>query len=338
MDWIKEKYINLISSHLSQFKKRGFNWNFRCPYCGDSKISKTKSRGWINSNSYHFYCFNCNKSNNFDFFLKSINIQLYDEYIKECFFEKKHISLISPTIKDYKVYESNDILKSLIRISDMDFNNPIKQYLLNRLIPQEYYTNLYAVSKFKEWVNTFIPNKFEGKALDFDEPRIIIPFYNINKTLLGFQGRSILSKSDIKYITISLNDEMPKIFGLDSVNFNKKVYVVEGCFDSMFLHNSIACCGSDLISWTDKISIIKDNLIIVNDNEPRNKEVLRQTLKTINRGFNVCIWPENVKQKDINEMILSGMTNIEIQNIIDNNIVNGLNAQLVFTTRKRVSI
>ena len=50
--------------------------------------------------------------------------------------------------------------------------------------------------------------------------------------------------------------------------------------------------------------------------------------KKIDEGFSVCIWQNFLKYKDINDMILSGMSKVEILNIINVNTFQDLNAKL----------
>ena len=64
------------------------------------------------------------------------------------------------------------------------------------------------------------------------------------------------------------------------------------------------------------------------DNEPRNKQIVSNMRKTIDMGYKVCIWPDNVKEKDINEMVLAGTSPAAIQHIIDNNTHEGLMATM----------
>ena len=51
----------------------------------------------------------------------------------------------------------------------------------------------------------------------------------------------------MRYITIMLDEDSPKVFGLDRVNETEPIYIVEGPFDSLFLDNSIAMAGVTLI-------------------------------------------------------------------------------------------
>ena len=96
------------------------------------------------------------------------------------------------------------------------------------------------------------------------------------------------------------------------------------------MDNCIAVGGADFTRLEN------ENTTIVFDNERRNYEVLKQIEKTINLGYNVVLWPDDVKEKDINDMVISGKTKDEIQTIIKNNTYQGNMAKIRFTTwRKR---
>ena len=185
--------------------------------------------------------------------------------------------------------------------------------------------NFYYTKQFKKFVNTLVPNKFTD--LEYDDSRIIIPLVKDNE-LIGLQGRS-LGPSYVKYITVMLNDDAPKIYGLDKIDHEKPIYIVEGPFDSTFLDNSIAMVGSDI----DIRSYNWSNYIWVYDNEPRNREIINRISKAIDRGDKVVIWPSNIVEKDINDMVLGGH---EIQDIVESNTFQGLEAKLNFTNWKKV--
>ena len=121
----------------------------------------------------------------------------------------------------------------------------------------------------------------------------------------------------------------PKIYGLDDVKKDETVYVTEGPFDSTFLSNAIALCGADgdISKWG-----ICDPVWIY-DNEPRNSEIHSRISKCIDRGEKVVIWPNNIQEKDINDMILSGHN---VKEMIESNTYVGLEATLKFTTWKKI--
>jgi hypothetical protein len=220
-------------------------------------------------------------------------------------------------------------LKSLIKVSTLEHHHPVKKFLENRQIPSHSHHELFLAPKFFEWVNTLVPNKFP--SLDGDHPRLVIPFFDERDKMFAFQGRAF-GKENPKYITIVLDSDRDKIYGLNNVDWNKKVYVVEGPIDSLFLDNCIATAQSDL-----RISK-KDNAVLIPDNEPRNKEIVKQIERFINDGYSVVLWPEYVKEKDINEMILSGKSKSEIQKIINENVYSGIKAKTQFVFWKKVEL
>ena len=322
MDFVDVKYINLISSRFKKFKKVKNNlYNFRCPICGDSQSNKNKARGYLYQvkNNTNFKCHNCGINISFNNFLKQIDTTIHKQYTFEKFKEGntgKNFSVEEPVFK----FESPKF-KPKLNLLKASENHDAKEYLENRnLNPYKfYYTN-----KFKEWVNS-LKQTFDTTSKD--EPRIIIPLFYQNM-LVGFQGRA-LGPSKIKYITIMLDDDAPKIYGLDEVQKDKTVYVTEGPFDSTFISNSIALCGAD--GDVDKWGI--SNPVWIYDNEPRNREILSRISRVIEMGQKVVIWPSTIKEKDINDMVLSGL---DVQSVIESNTYSGLEAKLKFTTWKKI--
>jgi hypothetical protein len=189
-------------------------------------------------------------------------------------------------------------------------------------------SKIFYCEKFKQWTNE---QKETFESTKYDEPRIIIPLIN-NGEIFGFQGRSLSKKPKVKYITIILDEDQPKIYGLDRIDWNKTVYVVEGPFDSMFIDNSIAMVGADI----DKMFFatnFETNFVMVYDNEKRNKEMVARLEKSIEMKFPVVIWPKDLKEKDINDIVLSGQ---DVESMLKLNTYQGLEAKLKFTNWKKV--
>ena len=197
-----------------------------------------------------------------------------------------------------------------------------KEYLEKRMLDP---TKFYFAKKFRTWVNS---KKRTFDSVQKDESRIIIPMYDTERNLIGFQGRA-LGPNFVKYITVMLNDDAPKVFGLEQIDKTKTVYVTEGPFDSTFIRNSIAMCGADgdVRGWG--IS----SPVWVYDNEPRSNEILRRIESTIDRGESVVIWPQKIKEKDINDMVLS---KYDIMSILESNTYSGLEAKVKFNNWKKV--
>lgn len=335
MDWLIHKYIGIVSLKLPNFKRKGSTlYNFRCPLCGDSQINTKKSRAYIyeKEGKMMFHCHNCNETLSASNFLKRIDPTVYSEYIYEKLLdskteEQKDFETFVDKMKKPKFLQSGP-LKGLKKVSQLSLNHPIKKFVDSRKIPTPYHAKLFCCPNFMNYANQIIPNKFDEKSLMHDETRLLIPFFDVNKNLHAFQGRS-LNNSKVKYITIIINDDVPKVYGLDTTDFEKEVVVLEGPIDSMFIPNSIATAGGDLVSSVG--SFPKDNLTIVYDNEPRNKDTVKKIDKAINYGYKVCIWPENFEHKDVNDMILSGLTPEFISYIIKQNTYRDLSAKLALT-------
>lgn len=341
MDWLENKYVGLVSSRLRNFKRKSNSlYNFSCPVCGDSEKFKNKARGYIYDKKGKgvFHCHNCDITMSVPNFIKTIDAILYQEFQLEKLSNKK-----SPEQEDYEefvskmtkpVFLSSGPLKGLKKVSQLSPDHPVKKFVVERRIPNPYHAKLFCCPNFNHYVNSLIPNKFSDTSLANDETRLLIPFLDSNKSVHAFQGRSLHKSSPVKYITIVLNESVPKLFGLDTVDNKKIVPVLEGPIDAMFVPNSIATAGGDLVSAVK--SFDKDNLTIVYDNEPRSRETYKKLDKAILNGYNVCIWPENMEHKDINDMVLAGLSPDFIEHIIKHNTYRDLSAKLALTKWSKV--
>ena len=331
MDFVDVKYINLISGRFHKFKKVKHNlYNFRCPICGDSQKNKNKARGYLYQvkNNTNYKCHNCGVNVSFNNFLKQIDTVIHKQYIFEKFKEGntgKNFTVEEPKFNfqepDFFTKREKSENSKKLDLPKASTNPNAKKYLESRKLNPD---NYYYTEKFKEWTNSLRPI-FDNT--NQDEPRIIIPLLYQNK-LVGFQGRA-LGPSKVKYITIMLDDDAPKIYGFDKVQKNKTVYITEGPFDSTFISNSIALCGAD--GDVSKWGIC--DCVWVYDNEPRNSEIHSRISKVIDRGEKIVIWPSSVSEKDINDMILSGL---DVQSVIESNTYSGLEAKLKFTNWKKI--
>jgi len=319
--YIDRKFLLQVSPKLLRFtQKKTDLYNFRCPFCGDSQKNKLKARGFIyrKKNDYFYSCHNCHVGHTFYNFLKFIDANLVREYSLERYKdgETGNHNYTKPTFDIPKPIFKQKI--DLENIDSLPDNHFAKQYVANRQIPKDRWSELYFASDFKLFVESFDIDK----DLKENDPRLIIPFYNAKKDLIGFQGRA-LSESKIRYITIKLDENAPKIFGLDRLK-SGTTYVVEGPIDSMFIDNSLATADANLSS----IEIDNKDLVLIYDNEPRNKDIVKQIAKAIKEQFQVVIWPATIESKDINEMVLSGLTKQQLISIIKENTYSGLRAEM----------
>ena len=323
MDLVDAKYIGLVSSRLQKFKRvKSDLYNFRCPICGDSTRNKNKARGYIYAvkNNTNFKCHNCGASLSFNNFLKELDLTLHKQYTLEKFKEGhtgKNFVVEAPKLEFKK-----PVFKKSLNLPKASTNPVAKEYLEKRkLNPEKFYFS----NKFKEWTNS---QKQTFDAIGRDESRIVIPMYDKDNNLIGFQGRA-LGPNFVKYITVMLDEEAPKIYGLNEVDEKLPVYVVEGPFDSTFVNNSVALCGSD----GDVRCLEGSSIVFVYDNEPRNREIVNRISKCISRGERVVIWPSGVVEKDINDMVLSGLN---VMDVLKSNTYSGLEAKIKFNNWKKI--
>ena len=324
MDLIDSKYIGLVSSRLHKFKRVKVDlFTFRCPICGDSQKNKNKTRGYIYTvkNNTNFKCHNCGASLSFNNFLKQIDPTLHKQYTLEKFKE-------GHTGKNFVVEEPKFEFKKPTFKKKLDLpkasENPIsKEYLEKRLLNPD---KFYFADKFQSWVNTQKPT---FNNIIRDESRIVIPLHTRDGQIFGFQGRAI-GASKVKYITVILDESVPKVYGLNEVSTDETIYVTEGPFDSTFVKNAIAMCGSDIL--LDSLNL-GDDIVYVLDNEPRNREICNRISKLIDGGKKVVIWPKAVQQKDINDMVLAGLS---VMDVLKLNTYRALEAKIKFNEWKKV--
>jgi len=312
-----------------------------CPYCGDSQKNKTKARGYIfqKGNDLIYKCHNCGVGANVGNFVKHLDGSLHREYVLEKFksgesnnsYSANTILNIQPPkfdrVEKAKVFEHAEWL------SRLPSEHYCLEYAVKRKIPEKFYDKLLFTQHYSQFVTTLIPN--HGKQI-LDDARLVIPYYNEYNELIAVSGRALeTSDKTLRYVTIRTNESEDKlVYGMDRVDLNEPVRIVEGPIDSLFLKNCLASGDANLALTAKNISA-KEKILIF-DREPRNKEIVKMMQDAIKLEYNVVIWPDNIQGKDINEMIMSGMSSGEIESIISSNTFKGLKAQTRFTFWKKL--
>ena len=334
--FIDRQFLLRVSPKLQRFaQKKDDLYNFRCPLCGDSQKNKTKSRGYVyrKKNDYFYMCHNCGVSTTFYNFLDKVDATLIKEYALERYKngETGNNNYSKPQFEEAKtpapVFRKKLLLESIDSLPEGHF---AKTYVQTRKIPENFYSQLYYAPDFSKFVQEL---GIEKEGLKEGDQRLIIPFYDRQKNLIAIQGRA-LGESKLRYITIKIDDDNHKVFGMDRIDEEKMIYVVEGPIDSMFLDNAVATADSNLESITSIYD--KTNVTLIFDNEPRNKEICKKIDEAIEKHYNVVIWPEMIESKDINDMVLEGFSPDEIQDIISKNTFVNLRAKAEFVNWKKV--
>jgi transcription elongation factor Elf1 len=326
MIWIDAKYANILSVKLERYtvkKHNPFLANFRCPICGDSHKSKTKARGYLlaSKNGLAMKCHNCGASMGFDKFIQYVDETLYSQYRLEKFSGKANKKVAKEKFNfspKNRINEKKTLSNVLISINQLEENHPAAQYCKSRKLPDYKLSYVYYVDDVSK-IASVLP-EYRDK-IRTTEPRLVLPFYDREKTLVGLTMRA-LDNNKLRYLTVRVDDEKPMIYGYDQVNLSERVICVEGPIDSLFLDNAVAVGGSDM---KKAIDLLPDDTIYVFDNQPRNKQICSLMMRTIKAGKTVCIFPNTVVAKDINDMAKMGY---KVNDIVRNNVFSGLEAQM----------
>jgi hypothetical protein len=332
--YLDQKYLSLISNRLPMFKRKGDHlYNCRCILCGDSTKKRNKARGYFFNykNELRYKCHNCDASLTFGNFLKNLDGNLFSQYRLEKYADGFNKANTKPVLvfeePKFKTRDEKLIDQILDRLDTLPEDNEAVLFCKKRNIPIEKFNRLYYVDNIKNIVQ--LNDKYK-ESVKGEEPRLILPFFDEDGQLTGVTCRALRGEA-LRYITIKIKEDVSYIFGIDQVDKNKPVFVVEGPIDSLFVNNSIAVAGSTF-SKINTLGIDKQNLILVFDNQPRNKEVCKLIEKNIEQDYNVVIWPQHIEEKDINEMVIAGRN---IQKILKENTVKGLTAKAKFIAWKR---
>ena len=336
--YIEQKYLLLASSRLQQFKRKGdYLWNFRCPYCGDSKTNLTKARGYVfrKESNLIYKCHNCGIGANLNNFLKHLDSQLHDDYIKEKFLDNgkdrdtqayEKFSTHAPYLKGSSPLKS----KLVKKVSSLDHNHYAKKYVQKRKIPSDKHYLLYHTESFNQWSNEWCHKKLETNS---DCARLIIPCHNEENKFIACQGRAYDNNDfKLRYQTTKVHEDTQLIFGQDRLKSDKPKFAVEGPIDSLFVDNCVAVLGFN------KFKLLSKDYTIIPDNDRRNTQVLKSMSELLELGYSMVLWPDEIKEKDINDMIMSGMSVEKLKTIIENNTYQGNMALLKFTNWRKINV
>jgi len=345
--FIDKKFISIVSSQLERFSwKKETLANCRCPICGDSSKNKTKTRGYFycKENAYFYKCHNCGFGSNIYNFLKEVSPSLCKQYAYESFKDKnqhhdkkKEEDVFIFKDKNPKFKRKDKLLDSVVCLSDLPIDHTAVKFANMRMIPKQYFKLLYYTDDF----TTFAGKLDKDNTLFGKEERLVIPFFNSHGDVVACQGRAlnmadeVKARETVKYITIKGDKSIDRLwYGLWRVDPKKRVYVVEGPIDSLFLNNATAMVGAGALKDIP-LRFENSEMTYILDNEPRNRQICAYIEKLIELDRDVCIWPDNIEEKDINDMVYR-MSTRKIQKMIDENTYNGLKAKLRFREWRKI--
>lgn len=327
-----QMYASMLGPYLRNFKKKNNTYNFSCHFCGDSKKSKSKARAYLyqNKGRLSFKCHNCDQPASLYDVIMAVDSNLAHEYLADSLMERDN-DQPQPQPQSTPPVFNLGIDGSLEKISSLDPSHYASKYVRDRLLPED---KLYFTDHFKQFANKVAPDTFSDTK--HDEARLIIPLLDRKSKVMGYQGRSFRHDSPIKYITILVDPQAIKVYGLDTVDLNKTIRAFEGPLDAMFIPNSVATTGGRQDTLLEQAGISKDRTTLVYDNEPRNIDTINKIDKAINNGWTVCIWPPEITQSDVNDMIKAGYTAEQLTEIIDGRSFKGLMASMELSSWRKV--
>lgn len=341
MSWLEQKYVGLLSPRLEKFKRSGNTYTFRCPICGDSEKNKNKTRGYILSskNRFVYKCHNCGISMSFLKFMEKLDPTLFSEYKLEKLKESGSSKEQQVVVTEKPKISTTQKPKSLTKLSSLDYGHEAVSYVRSRMIPDSKLNRIGYTDNLKDYVvNVLGATKYKDRNLPQDK-RIVFEMRDQQGALIGFQARAIgVVDQKYRFITIKLDDEAPKVYGLDYVNLAEyPVFVTEGIIDSLFIPNCLALCGGDVGALPTVLKgVPKQNVFVCLDNEPRHKDTISRMKSAIDLGYNVMFWDFDSSMKDINDMIKSGITTRDILASIKKNSKRGAAAVLKLSQWKMI--
>lgn len=324
---IEERLVSSLSHYLTQFKQKSKQlWTFRCPVCGDSKKSKIKTRGYIynHKSRYWYKCFNCDLSLPLERFCKEYYPEVYCRHIVDSFIQQDSTKdnfeeELKQTVLPIQITKEVGMLPASTNFEAL-------QFLKSRKIPEEFYSEILFIEDVNSLLNLYTPLGY--KPLAYKSSRLVIPILTESSNLVGYVTRSIKKDDPIRYYNIKVTNEL-FVWGQQRIDVNKPVYVVEGVFDAMFIPNAVATLSATKFPYT--VSWCKGKgaktVIIVLDNEPRNKQIRELLSRFIKEGEQVVLltgYP-----KDINDIVLQ-FPQIDIIKLLQERTTSRLSAQLDF--------
>lgn len=334
--FLDQKYLSLVSNQLPLFKKKDDRlFNCRCVICGDSAKNKRKARGYFfpYKNELRYKCHNCEASLTFANFLKTLDSTLHSEYLLEKYTEGsvlKQVTAIPQMVFEQPKFKTKEevFLDSILeRLDRLPEDNEAVKFCIQRRIPKNKFKQLFFINNIRLLAQL---NDTYKESIKTEEPRLVLPFYDNDGKISGVTCRALRGET-LRYITIKVKHQIPLIFGFNEVDRTKTIHVVEGPIDSLFLNNCIAVAGMSFKKIAE-IGIDSTNLVLIFDNQPRNKEVCNILEKNVDQGYKVVIWPQTINEKDINDMVLAGL---DVGNIVEKNTFQGLTAKAKFMAWKR---
>lgn len=311
---INVKYWELAHNRESLGYHKTNDYSARCDVCGDSNKNKNAKRLHLyRKNSYDhdsIKCFNCDYSGSMWNYLKDHHPSLFNSYKQEMMSGK--LLNLQPKINNtVPLVTRVNTLQTFTKPNELiDIKESVEglEYITKRGFPliEAYYADGYI----------------SGLEKDITLNRYVVIPLKENDKWYGFYSRSIDKK--IFYTYIPEVNSGYKVWNWFNVSKLDTVYIFEAIFNALSsgLNNVIAVLGSDLDEA--RLKELK-NPVFCFDNDTTGREKAK---KYASKGHQVCVLPKEYSD-DYNDMLKKGVQSSDIANLIKNNVVSGLKAQIM---------
>ena len=250
--------------------------SFDCPVCSAMKGVTNDGKGnlEINYELGVYKCWSCGEIDGtkgflYRLFREHANYDIYRRFrqLNLSFGESEYYANIDDSFQKEKLKLPDEYIKLHGRQSMKVFTNAFK-YLYNRGITDQ------QIEKYQ------IGYCLEGLY----KYRIVIPSYDANGELNYFVTRAVSPKvKKFKYLN-SQADKTSIIFNENLIDWNKPVFIVEGCFDHIPVPNSIPLLGKKLYDKIYDVLYKKANNYVVIILDPDAWDDAKKIYHKLNAG------------------------------------------------------
>lgn len=329
-----------------EYVKSSDSYHCSCPICMEGKSFGKKKRCWYIPAKDLIYCHNCGWSSRP---LKWI-MQVGDLSRRDIETEIEAGDYNIINLDKKKSYEID--LDNLIK-DEMEDILPKNSIDLNNELQLSYYKGNSVVIKALNYIknrrlDTCInsPKSFFLSLCDTTHKnRIVIPFYDENDKILFYQSRAFGGNLDdnlenVKYL--SKKNAQKSIFNLNNIKDEiNEIFLFEGPIDSCFIENGVAVGGINPSSEKNFTELQESQLecfklthdfIWMLDSQWLDEAAYEKTIKLLEKGEKVFIWPEKLgrKYKDFNELCVSNGFDYIPRKFVLENILSGENSLLKY--------
>lgn len=312
----KEYILSKFKQYSGRPIQKGPNWNAACPICREGSHWNDKRRLYYLVKDNYLFCHNCSESWTPLNWIKEVANLDYKDIIQEIKEEGyDHFETIDE--KPIVVKQSNDLPRNPIDLSN---SNQLEYYKNNKIVKD----CLTIIKDRRLNSAAFRPEKYYLSLDDFKyRNRIIIPYYDDNRSINFYTTRSIYKNQTPKYLNKYGEKE---IFNLDKIdNEFPYIFIFEGQIDAMFVKNGIAISGITLSEHQKNLlnERYPDHQIIWIFDNPKidhtSKKTMIDNIK-LNPNWTGFTYPDQFEtHKDFNLFAIANkIDSVDPQYIIDN--------------------